>query len=257
MSDGERRRIKRGWMRLKVADLVQETHDTVTIVLVDADDGGRAFDYQAGQYLTFRFDALAAKPIVRSYTLSSSPCQKEAIAFTVKEVNDPFVSKFLCHDVKVGDVLRARGPIGKFCFIPGESKPNLAMIAAGSGVTPFISIIREFANCVGSLPCPTSLRLLVSYRRKCDVIFARQLSQWGQKANIDIRITLSREDPATGPYWHGRIDAAKLRDFVGNRSDKATTYMLCGPIPMMELASGALIAMGVDPEDIKSESFAS
>src|SRR4051794_38726778 len=80
------RRIKRGWMNLRVDRIVDETWDTRTFYLVDADEGGRAFDYTAGQYLTFRFDEVAEKPIVRSYTMSSSPNQDGFSAFTVKRV---------------------------------------------------------------------------------------------------------------------------------------------------------------------------
>ena len=66
-------RGKKGWMNLKVVDVVHETHDTDTFYLVNEDEGERAFDYIAGQYLTFRFDGVQDKPLVRSYTMSSSP----------------------------------------------------------------------------------------------------------------------------------------------------------------------------------------
>src|SRR5690606_8692796 len=71
----DQRRVKRGWMNLKVTRIVDETHDTKTFYMEDADEGGRPFDFIAGQYLTFRFDAITEKPLVRSYTMSGSPCQ--------------------------------------------------------------------------------------------------------------------------------------------------------------------------------------
>ena len=73
MTENPKPRRKKGWMNLKVSKIVSETHDTKTFYLEDADDGGLVFDYIAGQYLTFRFDTLSEKPIVRSYTMSSSP----------------------------------------------------------------------------------------------------------------------------------------------------------------------------------------
>ena len=76
----QNRRIKRGWMNLKVSRVTQESPDTKTYYLIDAEDGGRQFDYIPGQYLTFRFDHIGPKPIVRSYTMSSSPNQKEEVA---------------------------------------------------------------------------------------------------------------------------------------------------------------------------------
>ena len=80
-------------MNLKVSKIVEETHDSRTF-FEDAEEGGRQFDYTAGQYLTFRFDDISTKPVVRSYTMSSSPIEKENIAVTVKEVENGFV-KFL------------------------------------------------------------------------------------------------------------------------------------------------------------------
>ena len=84
--DNQNRRVKRGWLNLKVTDVIDETHDTKTFIMVDGDEGGRPWDYWAGQYLTFRFDTVAEKPVVRSYTMSSSPNQGDFCAFTVKRV---------------------------------------------------------------------------------------------------------------------------------------------------------------------------
>ena len=103
------RRVKRGWMNLRVSHVIHETPDTDTFLMVDAEENKRAFDYIAGQYLTFRFDDVADKPIVRSYTMSSSPCQPDTVAFTVKRVEKGLISNWLCDNVRTGSILRARG----------------------------------------------------------------------------------------------------------------------------------------------------
>lgn len=249
------KRIKRGWMNLRVLEVVKETHDTVTIVLIDHDEGGRRFDYLAGQYLTFRFDSLASKPLVRSYTLSSSPCESEAIAFTVKEVEDGFVSKYLCKDVKAGDVLRARGPIGKFCFLPKTYNKNLTMIAAGSGVTPFVSIMREYKDCLGDISTPSSMDLLVSFRSRNDIILAKELDYFNSYSSIRVKTTLSREKCLDEGFLFGRISKEMVKSFVGKVDGK--TFMLCGPDNMMEDLTAALQGLCVDPDHIIVESFAS
>ena len=77
-------------MPLKITRRIEECRDTVTLVFEDADEGGRVFDFLAGQYLTFRFDTLAAKPVVRSYTMSGSPSEKDAAYVTVKAVERSF-----------------------------------------------------------------------------------------------------------------------------------------------------------------------
>jgi len=96
---GVERRVKRGWMNLLVKRIIQETHDTRTLILVDEKSGSREFDYIPGQYLTFRFDHISEKPVVRSYTMSSAPVEGDFSAVTVKEVEDGFVSRYLCRAV--------------------------------------------------------------------------------------------------------------------------------------------------------------
>jgi ferredoxin-NADP reductase len=250
------RRIKRGWMNLRVDRIIRETHDTDTFVLVDADEGGRPFDYVAGQYLTFRFDDIAEKPIVRSYTMSSSPCEPDYSAFTVKRVEGGKISNWLCDNVKVGTILRARGPIGKFVFDPSKDKEHLVMVAGGSGVTPFISIMREYATRLGAQGAPKQMTLVVSYRSRADLICNKDLEMLRKVANVRLIVTLSREDASKDGYWHGRITddllAKALTGTYGN-----ATYMTCGPQAIMDMAVSHLKSHGVTDEHVKLESFES
>jgi ring-1,2-phenylacetyl-CoA epoxidase subunit PaaE len=244
-------RFKKGWMPLRINRIVSETHDCKTLFFDDADDGGRAFDYKAGQYLTFRFDGLTARPLVRSYTMSSSPCEPQDIAVTVKIVDNGIVSNYLCSQTKVGDVLRARGPIGKFIYDPQKDQKHLVMIAAGSGVTPFVSILREYADRLGSVGCPQSMTLLVSYRSKEDLILWEILQELNAKPGINVFTTLTRENDAA--FWYGRISPELLERSVDGQYQERT-YMLCGPEAMMQTGKEHLSKF-VDAENIKMESF--
>ena len=248
------KRIKRGWMKLKVKEIIEETHDTQTLILVNEEEGTRAFDYIAGQYLTFRFDHISEKPVVRSYTMSSSPCQKESIAVTVKSIENGFVSKHLCQDVKVGDVLRARGPIGRFCFNPDSDEKNLVMIAAGSGVTPFISIMREYQNHLGEVGYPSTMGLLVSFRSRNDLICWKDIESFMQHKSIHVMVTLSREESSENQFAFGRINDQLLHKFFQGKYDK-TTFMTCGPDAMMNLTKDHLLTNNVEESHIKLESF--
>ena len=252
---GVERRVKRGWMNLLVKRIIQETHDTRTLILVDEKSGSREFDYIPGQYLTFRFDHISEKPVVRSYTMSSAPVEGDFSAVTVKEVEDGFVSRYLCRDVKEGDVLRARGPIGKFCFDPGRDHKTLSMVAAGSGVTPFLSIMKEFAEKLGQEHAPHAMKLLVSFRSRQDIICQSQLTQLKQTKGITVRISLSRETDTTGEYWHGRIDEEMLFRSFGNCQGQ--TFMSCGPDAVMDLTKEFVLNQGVTEEHMKLESFQS
>jgi glycine betaine catabolism B len=250
------RRIKRGWMNMRVADVVRETHDTDTFILVDADEGGRVFDYVAGQYLTFRFDDIAEKPIVRSYTMSSSPCQPDYSAFTVKRVEGGVISNWLCNTIKPDMILRARGPIGKFCYDPAKDQPHLVMVAGGSGVTPFVSILREYATRLGTPGAPERMTLLVSYRTREDLICWKELTQAAAVPGVKVFTTLSREDKTREGFWYGRLTDDMIKRAVDGRYDR-TTYMTCGPDAIMDLTVAHLRAQGVEESCIKTESFAS
>ena len=248
------KRIKRGWMNLKVSDIKDETHDTKTFYLVDADEGGRCFDYHPGQYLTFRFDNLADKPIGRSYTMSSSPSESDAVAFTVKKVDPGFISQWLYDKLKIGDTLRARGPIGKFCFDHTIHEKHICMVAAGSGVTPFISALREFAPQLTKPKMPHKMTLIVSYRSTKDLICWDLLTDIKKFPGIEIHCTLSREK-AEG-FYEGRIDDALLEKVLKGKYEN-TTFFTCGPQEMMDLVEKHVFAHGVAEKNFMIESFAS
>jgi hypothetical protein len=254
--DNTNRRVKRGWMNLRVTKVIEETHDTKTFVMVDAEEGGRPWDYWAGQYLTFRFDGVAEKPIVRSYTMSSSPNQNDTCAFTVKRVEGGIISNWLCDQIKVGDILRARGPIGRFIYEPEKDRKRLVLVAAGSGVTPFVSIMRQYAGKLGQEGAPSLMTLLVSYRSRNDLILLADLERLTKTPGCRVLMTLSRDSHAPLPFLHGRINEDMIVKAVeGDFSD--STFMSCGPTAIMDLTTQVARSRGVPPEQIKTESFES
>ena len=249
------RRVKRGWMNLKVTRIIDETQDTKTLFFCDADEDGRPWDYVAGQYLTFRFDTVAEKPVVRSYTMSSSPRDVNSFAVTVKRVEQGLISNWLCDKVNVGDVLRARGPIGKFVYDPSRDRPELYMVGAGSGVTPFISILREYCDRAGSSSeVPAKLALLVAYRSREDLILWQDIVSACRHPNIKVVTTLTRDPAAGDDFWHGRPDESMLERFFVNAYESAT-FMTCGPEAMMNLTRQVLLRHNVPEAHIKTESF--
>lgn len=247
-------RRKKGWMNLKVDKIVEETWDTKTFYFVDADDGTRQFDYIAGQYLTFRYDGIEAKPLVRSYTMSSSPCEPEYAACTVKRVEGGIISNWMCDELKEGSVLKARGPIGKFVYSPLFCNPDIVMVGAGSGVTPFISIIREYADKLGQEGCPKTMTLLVAYRSLKDLILWETIVSLREIPGVKIVTTLTRESATAHGFWDGRPNPEMLDQVVGN-DYKDKTFLTCGPEAMMEMVVNHAVSKGVPPEHAMTESF--
>ena len=254
--DNTNRRVKRGWMNLKVTKIIDETWDTRTFVMEDLEETGRTWDYWAGQYLTFRFDSIGDKPVVRSYTMSSSPNQTESCAFTVKRVEKGLISNWLCDNITVGTVLRARGPIGRFIYEPEKDKSHLFMVAAGSGVTPFVSMMREFATKLGTPGAPKQMTLLVSYRSQKDLICWEDLKSIATHKGCRVITTLSRDQSAPSEFWQGRISEDLLARAI--ESDYANcTFMSCGPQAIMDLTKVHALKNGVLEKDVKTESFES
>jgi ferredoxin-NADP reductase len=240
-------------MPLKIDKVIEETHDTKTFVMVDADDGGRPFDFVAGQYLTFRFDDLADKPVVRSYTMSGSPMQTDNSIFTVKRVDGGLISNWLCDNVKEGDILKARGPIGRFVFEPEKDNEHLLMVAGGSGVTPFVSIMRQYLNTLGQEGSPKKMTLLIAYRSTNDLILWEDLKKIDATPGARVVTTLTRE--TKDGFWQGRPDDNMLTElFAGSYAD--VTVMTCGPEAMMSLVEEHCKKHGMDEQHIKTESFA-
>lgn len=253
MSESPVRR-KRGWMNLRIDKIKEDTWDTKTFYFVDEEEGSVSFDYIAGQYLTFRFDNLQDKPLARSYTMSSSPCQPDYIGVTVKRVPGGIVSNWMCDTLQVGSVLKARGPIGRFCFDSSRCQDHLIMIGAGSGVTPFLSILREYAPRLGQANCPKKLSLLVAYRSKNDLIAWEDLLELQKYPGVDIKVTLTREDASSEGFWHGRPDTLMLAEFIGSAYAESS-YMTCGPEELMNMTVDHLKSHQVADDQIQLEAF--
>jgi glycine betaine catabolism B len=248
-------RRKKGWMKLKVKKIRQETPDTETFFFVNEEEDERAFDYIAGQYLTFRFDDIGDKPLVRSYTMSSSPKKHDEALVSVKRVYKGVVSNWMCDEIKEGTILRARGPIGKFCYLDGDNE-HLVMTAGGSGVTPFVSIMLEHLETLGQEGSPKKMTLIVSYKSKNDLILWEDLKTINAVEGARVVTSLTREDATSEGFLQGRIDDEMIAK-VMEGDYKNTTFMSCGPIPMMDLTVAHAKANGVPEEHCKVESFES
>ena len=188
--------------------------------------------------------------------MSSSPCQEPFSAVTIKRVDGGRISNWFCDQVKVGNILRARGPIGKFVFDPTLDQSHLVMVAGGSGVTPFVSILREYADKLGQPHAPHQMTLLVSHRSHADIICAADLAAIDHISGIKVITTLSREDKRAEGFWFGRLDEDKLSQALAGTYQSAT-YMTCGPKAIMDQTVAHLQKMQVPETRIKTESFES
>jgi ferredoxin-NADP reductase len=232
------------WQLCDVAELVDETASVKTIVLETSDWSG----HRAGQHVDVRLTADDGYQAQRSYSIASAP-EDERLAITVERLDDGEVSPYLADELRVGDKLELRGPIGGYFVWEAEQGGPLLLVGGGSGVVPLMAMLRHRAAAGGTTPA----RLLYSARSLDDVIYRGELERLAADPNLDVRYTLTRSRPDGWSGYARRVDAEMLRDVAYGEGDG--TAFVCGPTRFVEAVADGLLAVGYAPERIKTERF--
>jgi ferredoxin-NADP reductase len=225
-----------------VASLTRETASVVTITLEPPDWPG----HRAGQHLDLRLTAEDGYTAEREYSIASAP--GEPLAITVERLEEGEVSPYLTEELRAGDELDLRGPVGGyFVWEPGDAGP-LMLLAGGSGIVPLRSILRHRLRTGSDVPA----RLLYSSRTLPDVIYHAELDQ--PHDGVHVIYTLTRQQPPGWTGHTGRIDAALLAQVAWPAEASPLTYV-CGPTSFVENAAAGLVGLGYPPERVKTERF--
>jgi ferredoxin-NADP reductase len=231
------------WQVAKVDAVTDETASVRTIGLSVPDWAG----HQAGQHLDVRLTADDGYRAERSYSIASAP--GEPVAITVERLEDGEVSPYLTEELRPGDELEIRGPIGGYFVWPGSAgDAPLLLVAGGSGVVPLRSMLRHRRNLDSSVPA----RLLYSARSLPDVIYRADLDM--QADGVVVIYTLTRQQPTGWTGHTGRVDATLLAEAAWPPADSPVAYV-CGPTPFVEAVASGLVALGYPPHRVKTERF--
>jgi ferredoxin-NADP reductase len=224
------------WRVAEVTDFVEETPRTRTLVLdVDGWNGHRA-----GQHVDVRLTAEDGYQAERSYSIASGP-DDVRLELTVERIDDGEVSPYFVDVVERGDAFEVRGPVGGyFAWEPADGGP-LLLVAGGSGVVPFRSMLR-------ARPADVPARLIYSARTLDDVIYRDELSALGG----DVVLTLTREQREG--VRSGRVDADLLREAGFAAADDPRIFV-CGPTSFVEAVASTLVALDHALERIRTERF--
>jgi ferredoxin-NADP reductase len=228
-----------------VVELVQESARTTSIALELPGWSG----HRAGQHVDVRLTAEDGYQAQRSYSIASAP-EDAALVLTVERLDDGEVSPYLVDELRPGDELELRGPIGGYFVWEASLGGPLLLVAGGSGVVPFRSILRHHQAIESTVP----VRLLYSARSLAEVIYRQELTELAAAGAVDISYTLTREQPEG---WHGyarRIDQQLLDEIAWPPSDHSRVYV-CGPTAFVETAASTLVALGHEPGRIRTERF--
>jgi ferredoxin-NADP reductase len=225
--------------RLTVADVIDETADTRSFVLDIPPPLADRFVYAAGQFCTFRA-TLAGEPVVRCYSMSSSPETGDPFTVTVKRVAGGRMSNWMNDTLAPGDAIEVMAPTGLF-VLRAVDTPIVAF-AGGSGITPVLSIIKTALATTAR-----EITLVYANRGAGSVIFAGALERLRAESGGRLAVHHHLDSEK------GFLDAAACAAFVGDRTQG--DFYVCGPGPYMQVVEAGLDQRGVDPARLFIERF--
>jgi ferredoxin-NADP reductase len=233
------------WRIARVSEVVDETAHAKTIMLDVPGWPGHI----AGQHVDVRLTADDGYQAERSYSIASAPENRE-LALTIELLDDGEVSPYLVEELRAGDELELRGPVGgHFTWQVKQGGPVL-LIGGGSGLVPLMSMVRHREAQASSV----DTRLLISARSEDDVLYRVELSNLAGSPGLDVRYTLTRTRPAGWAGWDRRVDAAML-SALGPDPDERPRIFVCGPTPFVERVADLLVDLGHQPAAVHAERF--
>jgi ferredoxin-NADP reductase len=234
------------WRLGEVVELIDETPRVRSIVLDVPNWPG----HRAGQHVDVRLTAEDGYQAQRSYSIASAP-ESARLILTVERLSDGEVSPYLVDELRRGDALELRGPIGGyFVWEPNTGGP-LLLVAGGSGIVPLMAILRHRA----ASSSPVAVKLVYSSRTWEDIIFRDELERLSASSNgPEVIHTLTRAQPTGWQGYARRLDGPMLAETAHSPESMPLTY-ICGPTSFVEAASRALVLLGYEAKRIKTERF--
>ncbi len=232
-------------LELEVADVVTETEDARSLVFTvpaDSDIPAERLRYAPGQFLTLRIPSDRTGSVARCYSLCSSPFVDEALTVTVKRDKDGYASNWLCDHAHAGMRIHVLAPSGT--FVPKTLDNDFILLAAGSGITPVMSICKSALSEGGG-----QVTLIYANRDERSVIFGDALRELAAKY----------PDRLTVVHWleslQGLPSANALAQLAAAATDRQA--FICGPGPFMEAAREALESLKMPAAQVHLEVFKS
>jgi ferredoxin-NADP reductase len=236
----------RGRLTWQLATVTAVRPETASVRTIEFDIPHWA-GHEAGQHVDIRLTADDGYVAERSYSIASAP--GEPLELTVERLDDGEVSPYLTEELRAGDEIEIRGPIGGYFVWDGEDAGSpLLLVAGGSGVVPFRSMLRHRARIGSSVP----VRLLYSARSLPDVIYRTELDMPGDGA--EVVYTLTRHQPPGWAGHSGRVDSKLLTEVAWPGDHRALAYV-CGPTAFVEIVAGELVSLGYPPDRVKTERY--
>jgi len=232
------------WQLADVVDLIAETARVKTLALDIPGWQG----HRTGQHVDVRLTAEDGYQVERSYSIASAP-NGTRVELTVERLDDGEVSPYLTDELRPGDRLELRGPVGGyFAWEPALGGPVL-LVGGGSGIVPLMAMIRERARA----GVDVDMRLIFSSRSWDSIIYRDELQRLSG-SGLTVAHTLTRSQPEGWTGYARRVDAEMLSEIGPDAGTNPHVYV-CGPTPFVEAVATALVGLGHEPHRIRTERF--
>jgi ring-1,2-phenylacetyl-CoA epoxidase subunit PaaE len=241
--------------RLSVSDLRREASDAISMTFAIPDDLQGDYRFTPGQYLTLR-TTMDGEEVRRSYSICSGPDDGE-LRIAVKKVDGGAFSNWAAEELKTGDELDVMTPTGRFGVTPAPEAARLYVgFAAGSGITPVLSIIK------GVLAREPNSRFFLFYgnRSTSSMLFLEELEELKDRfmQRLSLFHVISGEEQDI-PILHGRLDGEKVRVLLRSLvpAESVDHAFICGPSGMSEEIEATCREIGIAEDKIHVERFVS
>ncbi len=239
---------------LSIKDVRRETADCVSVAFDIPDSLANDYSYTQGQNVTIR-TMLNGEEVRRSYSICTSP-QENELRVAIKQVENGLFSTYANNELKVGDSLDVMTPMGNFYTdLNSANKKNYVAFAAGSGITPIISIIKTTL----AVEPNSTFTLVYGNKNTASIIFLEELESLKNiyMERFTVFHVLSRESVDV-PILNGRINEDKCAEFISNnliKTSQIDELFICGPEDMIHAVKKAAQDAGIPSKNVHFELF--
>jgi ferredoxin-NADP reductase len=176
------------------------------------------------------------------------------VALTVERLDDGEVSPYLVGELRPGDGLEVRGPIGGYFVWDVVVGGPLLLVAGGSGIVPLMAMLRRWQRADQAARANVPVRLLYSARTPNDIYYRAELEQLAKTPFVEVVFSFTRSAPPTWSGYRRRIDRDMLASVSWPASAAPHAYV-CGPTELVESVATLLVDLGHDPSRVRTERF--
>jgi ring-1,2-phenylacetyl-CoA epoxidase subunit PaaE len=236
--------------KLRVISVIKQATEVLTINFETIN--GEKLNYKAGQFLPLVFQ-VNGKELRRSYSFCSSPNVDEPIAIAVKLVENGEISRFIHHQIAIGDTVEIAKPNGQFIYQPdAEVERTVFLFAAGVGITPLLSILKT------ALVAETNSKIVLIYSSRSaeDTLFIEEIAKWQVEHSARLKVIHLFSNSKN--LFRARLNGFLINQLVKENMEfdaEDALFYTCGPVDYMDVCRITLLGAGFKPNQVKRETF--